>query len=89
MSRAPLNAAVVDGCHELRAAGLSDPDIMAFFGALVEDTGRACGADRPSLISGQLRWVPVRAHVLEVVGDALYLAPPEPFLAMDHGNGPR
>ena len=89
VSRVPLNEAVVDGCHELRAAGLSDREITAFFGALVEDTGRACGADRPSLISGELRWVPVRAHVLEVVRDALYLAPPEPFLAMDHRTGPR
>ena len=31
---------------------------------LVEDTGRACGADQPSLLSGELRWYPIRAKVL-------------------------
>lgn len=85
----PLNDAVTDGCHELRAAGLDDGAIVALFGALVEDTGRACGADQPSLLSGQLRWVPVRARVLERVHAVLYLAPSEPMLAMDHPNGSR
>ena len=88
-----MHEAVVDGCRELRAAGLDDRGIIAFFGALVEETGRACGADRPSLMSGELRWVPVRARVLELVHDALRdtlsVAAPEPFLAMDHFNGPR
>jgi len=49
-SSSGLNEAVVEGCRELRATGLSDPDIMTFFGALVEEAGLACGADRPSLI---------------------------------------
>ncbi|HEV8216118.1 MAG TPA: hypothetical protein VGP95_09800 [Gemmatimonadaceae bacterium] len=89
VSHLPLNEAITDGCRELRAAGLSDRDITAFFGALVEETGRACGADRPSLISGQLRWEPVRDRVLEIVGDALSVPAPEPFLLMDHRNGPR
>jgi hypothetical protein len=40
-------------------------------GTLVEDAGRACGADRPSLLSGELRWMPVQRRVLESVGDAL------------------
>jgi len=88
-SSSGLNEAVVEGCRELRATGLSDPDIMTFFGALVEEAGLACGADRPSLMSGEVRWVPVRARVLDVVRDTLYVAPPEPFLAMDHATGPR
>ncbi len=89
VSQTALNEAVAEGCRELRATGLSDPDIIAFFGALVEDAGRSCGADRPSLVSGQLMWVPVQARVLELVSDALYVNPPEPFLLMDHRNGPR
>lgn len=89
VSGLPLHEAVVDACRELRAAGLDDRGIIAFFGALVEETGRACGADRPSLMSGELRWVPVRARVLDLVGDTLSVAAPEPFLAMDHVTGPR
>lgn len=88
-SRSPLNDVIADACHELRVEGLNHHDIVEFFGALVEETGRAHGADRPSLMSGQLRWIPVQAHVLELVRDALNTAPPEPFLAMDHPNGPR
>ena len=88
-SSSGLNEAVVEGCRELRATGLSDPDIMTFFGALVEEAGLACGADRPSLMSGELRWVPIRARVLEFVGDALESSTSEPFLLMDHRNGPR
>jgi hypothetical protein len=56
---------------ELRADGLSDLAVLAFLGALVEDAGRACGADRPSLLSGELCWVPVRARVLELAKAAL------------------
>jgi len=89
VSQLALKEAVVEGCRELRATGLSDPEIVAFFGALVEETGRSCGADRSSLMSGQLMWVPVQARVLELVSDALYVNPPEPFLVMDHRNGPR
>ena len=88
-ARATLNDAVGDGCHELRSAGLDDQNIKEFFGALVEETGRACGADRPSLLSGELRWMPVRARVLDLVTATLYIPPAEPWLAMDHLNGPR
>jgi hypothetical protein len=88
-SQSPLNQTIVDACNELRVAGLNDHDIVEFLGALVEEIGRACGADRPSLISGQLRWIPVQARVLELVRDVLYVAPPEALLAMDHLNGPR
>jgi len=66
-----LDSAVGDASRELRSGGLDDPAVLAFLGAVVEDTGRACGADRPSLVSGQLRWVPVRARVLEAAAFAL------------------
>jgi hypothetical protein len=69
--RRPLHDAVRKASHELQAAGLDDRAILTFFGGLVEDTGRACGADRPSLLSGELRWVPVRTVVLEVARSAL------------------
>ena len=88
-TRLPLDEAIRDACHELRLAGLDDWTIKQFLGALVEETGRACGADRPSLVSGELRWMPVRAHVLDLAKDILHVAPPEPLLAMDHVNGPR
>ena len=88
-SPSPLNDSVSDGCRELRAAGFDDGAITAFFSALVEDTGRACGADRPSLLSGEMRWVPVRTRVLERVHAALFVSPSAPMLAMDHPNGPR
>jgi hypothetical protein len=88
-ARTTLNDAVGDGCRELRAAGLDDASIKEFFGALVEETGRACGADRPSLLSGELRWMPVRTRVLDLVNAALHIEPTEPNLAMDHVNGPR
>jgi len=71
LSRRQLDDAVRDASRELRSAGLDDPGVLAFLGAVVEDTGRECGADRPSLVSGQLRWVPVRARVLEAAAFAL------------------
>jgi hypothetical protein len=88
-TRTLLNDAVTEGCRELRGAGMADQAIMEFFGALVEETGRACGADRPSLMSGELRWMPVQARVLEFVGAALAGVATGAFLDMDHVNGPR
>ncbi|HEX3868486.1 MAG TPA: hypothetical protein VHV78_17100 [Gemmatimonadaceae bacterium] len=88
-SRSPLDDAIGDACRELRAEGLDDRAIVAFLGGLVEETGRACGADRPSLISGQLRWMPVRLRVLELVSGVLALPAPPLHLAMDHANGLR
>ncbi len=92
-SPATLNEAVRAGCRELRVAGTDDEALIEFFAVLVEETGRACGADRPSLMSGEPRWVPVRARVLELVGNALPVLEPlpahMPLLAMDHPNGPR
>ena len=84
-----LSDAVADGCRELRSAGADDRTIKELFSLLVEETGRACGADRPSLMSGELRWMPVRARVLDLVDASLQVESAEPFLAMDHTNGPR
>ena len=60
----PLRLAVSDACRELRAAGWTDQAALDALGVMVEDTGRACGADQPSLLSGELRWYPIRAKVL-------------------------
>jgi hypothetical protein len=62
--RGPLNDAVRDAIRELQAEGLSDGAILEFFAGLVANAARACGADRPSLVSGELAWVPLRARVL-------------------------
>lgn len=70
-SRSSLHDAVVDACHELQAQGLLDQGVLEFFSDLVEETGRACGADRPSLVSGELRWMPIRTDVLRFVTNAL------------------
>jgi hypothetical protein len=69
--RAPLHDAVGHASHELRAAGLDDHAVLRYFGNLVENAGRACGADRPSLVSGEARWLPVRARVLQFASHAL------------------
>jgi hypothetical protein len=60
----PLRLAISDACQELRAAGWTDQAALDALGVLVEDAGRACGADQPSLLSGELRWKPVRTRVL-------------------------
>ena len=77
-ARLPLDEAVDDACHELQVAGLDAPTIKAFLAALVEETGRACGADRPSLMSGEPRWMPVRARVLDLANAALDVPVVEP-----------
>ncbi len=89
LARGPLNGAIGDGCRELRVAGWDDQAILEFFGSLVEATGRACGADRPSLMSGELQWTPVRVRVLEVVNETLRAPDHSLLLAMDHPNGSR
>ena len=81
-SRASLDVAVGDASRELRASGLSDRAVLAYFSALVEDAGRACGADRPSLMSGELRWMPVRARVLARAASALDIPTLSPVRAM-------
>ena len=69
--RGPLHDAVREASREMRAEGLSDRAILEYLAGLVEDAGRACGADRPSLMSGELAWVPVRALVLGFARTAL------------------
>ena len=69
--RRQLDDAVADASRELRSAGFADLLVLATLGAIVEDTGRACGADRPSLMTGELRWQPVQARVLEAARLAL------------------
>ena len=60
----PLRAAVRAAAGELRAEGLSETAVLDTLGALVEETSRGCGVDTMSLITGEPRWLPVRAEVL-------------------------
>ena len=73
--RRQLDEVVAEASRELRSAGLSDPAVLSMLGEIVEDTGRECGADRPSLMTGKLRWVPVQARVLESAKLALAVSP--------------
>ncbi|HWH51500.1 MAG TPA: hypothetical protein VN651_08140 [Gemmatimonadaceae bacterium] len=68
-----LDDAVGAASREFRLAGLGDTAVLAALGEMVEDIGRECGADRPSLMTGELRWMPVRARVLESARLALAL----------------
>lgn len=70
-SAASLHLAVRDASRELRVEGLGDHAVLTTLGLLVEETGRACGADRPSLVSGELRWMQVRTRVLELASGVL------------------
>jgi len=71
MSRRQLDDVVSDATRELRSAGLCDRAVLATLGEIVEDTGRECGADRPSLLTGELRWRAVQIRVLERAAVAL------------------
>ena len=73
----------------LQAEGLNDGAILQFFGGLVANAGRACGADRPSLMSGESAWVPVRARLLGFVETELGVPTLSPVCAMgaqDHSS---
>jgi hypothetical protein len=74
LSRRQLDNVVGEASRELRSAGLADVAVLAMLGELVEDTGRDCGADRPSLMTGELRWMPVHARVLATARHALAAA---------------
>ena len=74
-----LQNAVGDATRELQAAGLADQAVLDLLGELVEDAGHACGANRPSLISGELPWMAVRTRVLRLATAAL--RPPALFPA--------
>lgn len=69
----PLRAAVREATGELCAEGLSDGAVLDALAALVEETGRGCGVDTMSLISGEPRWMPVRTEVLETAQNELSL----------------
>lgn len=67
-----LRIAVGDATRELQAAGLSDQAVLDVLAAYIEETGHACGANRPSLLSNELPCVAVRAHVLSLATAALH-----------------
>jgi hypothetical protein len=60
-----LQSAVNRATRELRVRGLDVAATLSVLGALVENAGRACGADRSSLLSGDPFWMGVRTRVLE------------------------
>src|SRR4051812_19142735 len=64
---APLRRAAVQAARELRAQGLDLEATLSVLGAVVEDAGRACGADRLSLFTREPLWVAVRRVVLAAV----------------------
>ena len=64
-SNMPLRSAVHSATRELRVQGLDSEATLAVLSAVVENAGRACRADRTSLISGEPFWMPVRDRVLE------------------------
>jgi hypothetical protein len=66
-STMPLRSAVYTATRELRAEGLDAAATLAVLGAVVENAGRACGADRSSLMSGHPVWVPLQQRVLALV----------------------
>lgn len=59
-----LHDAVRLATLELQIEGLNASQIEEVLGSLVEDAGRVCGADRPSLLTGQPRWRAVKEMVL-------------------------
>jgi hypothetical protein len=66
-TRIPLQAAVRGAALELGVQGLDLAAMTAFLCSVVEDAGRVCGADRPSLVSREPRWVAVRDQVIEAL----------------------
>jgi hypothetical protein len=67
----PLRDAVRAAAIELRVEGLSDEAVLDTLGALVEETGRGCGVDTMSLLSGEPRWMPVKRDVIETAAAQL------------------
>lgn len=59
-----MRSAIGSATRELLAQGLDPVTTLAVLGAVVEAAGRACAADRTSLISGQPTWVQLRSRVL-------------------------
>ena len=69
----PLREAVRAATGELSAEGLTDAAVLEALASLVEETGRGCGVDTMSLLSGEPRWMPVRTQVLETAQSELAL----------------
>ncbi|HEY6219048.1 MAG TPA: hypothetical protein VIV65_03255, partial [Gemmatimonadaceae bacterium] len=63
----PLRRAVEEAARELRSQGLDLAATLSFLGGVVEDAGRVCGADRPSLFSREPLWLSVQSFVLAAV----------------------
>jgi hypothetical protein len=72
-STLPLRAAVREATGELCAEGLSEEAVVEALASLVEETGRGCGVDTMSLISGEPRWLPVRTDVVDTARSELAL----------------
>ena len=73
-----LGEVSAEAARELCATGLQRDAALGILASLVEDTGRACGADRPSLLNGVRRWVFVQEKVLDAARAALpELTPPD------------
>jgi uncharacterized protein YbjT (DUF2867 family) len=76
---AALRSALFQATQELLAEGLDQQTTLDVLGALVEDVGRACGADRPSLLTGEPRWLPVRTQAIEYARQTM--TPPSELIA--------
>ena len=60
-----LRVAARHATRELQASGFDAASTLEVLSAIVEEAGRACGADRLSLLSREPQWTPVRTFVLE------------------------
>lgn len=65
-----LRRAVLVATAELRAQGFDDDRISTLLGQLVEEVVRARALDTRSIVSGQPRWIEVRAKVEQWTLDA-------------------
>ena len=59
-----LRRAIISATAELRVHEFTDDQIRAVFSRLVEDVARDRSLDTTSIISGQPRWMDLRAKVL-------------------------
>lgn len=84
----PLRAAVRAATGELSAEGLSESAVLDTLASLVEETGRGCGVDTMSLLSGEPRWMPVRTQVLETAKAELAQRMPLPGGEVPGGEVP-
>lgn len=66
-----IRSAVRSATQELRVHGVADAEIVSILAEIVEDAGRACRADRSSLMSGEPTWMRLRATVVRTAQEAL------------------